>query len=73
MNEIKLNLGSGKDYIQDWINVDIEEQYHPDVLADITKPLPFSDGSASYIKAYDILEHVTKEAVSYTHLSRSLS
>ncbi len=61
MKSIKLNLGSGNDYIDGWINVDIEEQYHPDVLADITQPLPFKADSASEIKAFDILEHVTKQ------------
>ncbi|MBP9797967.1 glycosyltransferase [Candidatus Woesebacteria bacterium] len=61
MKKIKLNLGSGKDYIDGWVNVDIEEQYNPDVIADVTWPLPFNDASASEIKAFDILEHVTKQ------------
>lgn len=61
MKSIKLNLGSGKDYIDGWINVDIEKQYHPDVVADITGTLPFKSDSVLEIKAFDILEHVTKQ------------
>lgn len=61
MKIIKLNLGSGKDYIDGWVNVDIEEQYNPDVISDVTQPLPFKDSSVTEIKAFDILEHVTKQ------------
>lgn len=61
MKAIQLNLGSGTDYIPGWVNVDIEQQYNPDILADITQPLPFQDQSASQIKAFDILEHVIKQ------------
>ena len=61
MKALHLNLGSGTDYIPGWVNVDIEQQYNPDVLADITQPLPFPDTSASEIKAFDILEHVIKQ------------
>lgn len=61
MKALKLNLGSGNDYIDGWINVDIEKQFNPDVVADITQPLPFKSSSVSEIKAFDILEHVTKQ------------
>jgi len=61
MKKIKLNLGSGKDYLDGWINVDIEQKYNPDVVADITEALPFKTNSVSEIKAFDILEHVTKQ------------
>lgn len=59
---VRLNLGSGKDYIPGWVNVDIEKSYHVDVVADLSKPFPFQDASVDEILASDILEHFTKES-----------
>jgi len=59
--KVKLNLGSGKDYIEDFINVDIVQGYKVDVVADLTKTFPFADNSVDEINASDILEHFIKE------------
>lgn len=59
----KLNLGCGKDYRQGWVNLDAVASVKPDVVHDISKPLPFKDQSFDFILAQDILEHFTKEDV----------
>jgi glycosyltransferase involved in cell wall biosynthesis/predicted SAM-dependent methyltransferase len=57
----KINLGCGKDYLDGWINVDINKKFKVDLIADLSKPFPFLDNSIDEIKASDILEHFTKE------------
>lgn len=57
----KVNLGSGKDYLEGWINVDVEEKYKVDFIADLGKRFPFRDDEIEELKASDILEHFTKE------------
>lgn len=57
----RVNLGSGSDYIEGWINVDIDPNTKVDVVADLSKGFPFEDNSIDEIKASDILEHFTKE------------
>ncbi len=59
----KLNLGCGKDYRQGWVNLDAVISVHPDVVHDISKPLPFKDQNFDFVLAQDILEHFTKEEV----------
>lgn len=57
----KINLGSGRDYLSGWINVDIVDDFKIDVKADLSKPFPFNENSIDEILASDILEHFTKE------------
>lgn len=69
----RLNAGSGRDYRQDCLNIDISPEWQPDIVADLSAPL--TDGvmrfsSARFgefalptdyfddIFAYDVLEHV---------------
>ena len=54
----KLNLGSGNELLQGYINIDL---YNPkaDLKHDLTKPLPFEDGSVDEIYAKHIIEHFT--------------
>lgn len=59
--KIRLNLGSGEDYIKGWINVDINKENKVDVIADINREFPFNENYADEIKASDILEHFIKE------------
>ena len=58
---IRINLGCGRDYKEGYINVDIVTDFPVDVVADLSKPLPFKDNYADEIFASDILEHFTKE------------
>lgn len=55
----KLNLGSGKDIKQGFVNLDSAKIPGVDVVWDIEKlPLPFGDNEFEEILANDILEHV---------------
>ena len=59
----KLNLGCGRDKRLGWINIDAIAELNPDVVHDLSQPLPFPDESTSDVLAQDILEHFTKEDV----------
>lgn len=54
----KLNLGSGKNYLPDHVNVDVDRNAEPDILADITQ-LEFQPRSFTQIFAKDIIEHIS--------------
>ena len=57
---MKLNLGCGTKKIEGWINVDCLAQFNPDLVHDISYPLPYNDESIDEILAEDILEHFDK-------------
>lgn len=59
----KLNLGSGHDNKVGWINIDIHERHHPDIVADVTKLISINDNYAAYALAQDILEHIGRDTV----------
>ena len=52
---IKLNLGSGGDYIDGFVNVDLYAE-RADERYDIAK-LPYADNSLDEIRAYHVIEH----------------
>ena len=54
----KLNLGSGYRPQEGFINIDNRAEVSPDLVCDITQPLPFADSSVDYVRAHDILEHI---------------
>ena len=58
---LRLNLGCGGDKKMGFVNVDINKEVRPYVVADLGKRFPFGDGVASKILAYDVLEHLTRE------------
>lgn len=53
---MKLNLGSGKDYREDCINIDIRNNIKADKHWDI-RNLQYEDNMVSSIVAQDVLEH----------------
>jgi len=55
---VKLNLGSGNDYRQGYVNIDISPEYNPDMVCDLSKGIPFDDNSVSYVYAHHFLEHI---------------
>src|SRR5690606_11935158 len=61
MKPTKLNLGSGYDYREGWLNLDIDPETSPDIVADLQAPLPFKSESIDEIDLQDVVEHVTKE------------
>jgi len=55
----KLNLGSGKDIKDGWVNLDSAKLPGVDIVHDIEKlPLPFGDNEFDEILCQDILEHI---------------
>ena len=57
---IKLNLGCGPTKLPGFINIDSVEALKPDLLHDISQPLPYNDLSVDEILADGILEHFDK-------------
>ena len=71
----KINIGSGKNFRDDYINIDINAYWNPDICFDLNQPFPEKDGqifethrfgevqiyqnSFSRIVAWDVLEHIT--------------
>jgi len=58
MEQMKLNLGSGRKSIKGYINIDIEKSNNPDLVLDICEGLPYEDNSIYEIRAFDFLEHI---------------
>jgi len=59
-NSLKLNLGCGATKLTGFINIDSVKEFDPDLLHDISQPLPYSDCSVDEIIADGLLEHFDK-------------
>lgn len=57
---LKLHLGCGNKKLKGWINIDSVREFHPDIIHDISYPLPFDDLTVDEILAEDLLEHFDK-------------
>lgn len=56
----KLNLGSGTNLLEGWINTDLFPRNSPrPVLLDATESLPFPDNSFDYVFTEHMIEHLT--------------
>lgn len=61
---IRVNLGSGTVPLEGFVNVDaLPDAPGVDVVADISKPLPFDDASADMVYAVHVLEHFATDDV----------
>ncbi|AUB56977.1 hypothetical protein BK008_00675 [Methanobacterium sp. MZ-A1] len=56
---IKLNIGCGNVKFSEWVNIDIEPG--ADLVIDVTKGLPFEDGSVDFIYNEHFIEHLDYE------------
>ena len=61
-NSVKLNLGCGANKISGFINIDSVKEFNPDLIHDISQPLPYLDCSVDEILADGLLEHFDKYA-----------
>jgi len=59
MESLKLNLGCGNIRQEGFINIDIVKTPATDIVADVTKGLPFKDSSVDEVYGRMFLEHVT--------------
>jgi len=57
-DKIRLNLGCSTYYLPEFINVDINEKFHPDLVADV-RNLPYEAETVDEIYAGHLLEHLT--------------
>jgi predicted SAM-dependent methyltransferase len=61
---LALNLGSGEAPLAGFVNVDaLPDAPGVDLVADISQPLPFEDGSVDRIYAVHVLEHFATDQV----------
>lgn len=82
----RLNLGSGKDWREDCLNIDINDYWRPDAVLDISQPLPetlellterfgpvsIDSGWFDEILANDVLEHIPNLTAAMTVALRLL-
>lgn len=57
---MKVHLGCGSNYIEGWINVDLDSS-KADVQADLRFPLPYKDACVDYIFNEHFIEHINRE------------
>lgn len=57
---MKLHLGCGTKRLEGWINIDSVAACGPDLLHDISRPLPYDDLTVDEVLAEDLLEHFDK-------------
>jgi predicted SAM-dependent methyltransferase len=56
--KVKINLGSGHWKLDGWVNVDIDFESRPDVLANLATGLPFSSGVARLMHTEDFIDQL---------------
>ncbi len=62
MDKLRLHIGCGTRYLEDWINIDNNSDNNItrlDMNLDLRNPLPFSDNSVHYIYHEHFLEHLS--------------
>ena len=61
INKEKLNIGSGEDYKEGWLNVDCRENVRSDLKLDLNKfPYPFKDSTFNEVFMSMIVEHLNE-------------
>jgi predicted SAM-dependent methyltransferase len=57
---MKLHVGCGTNKLPGWVNIDGVEGCKPDLVHDLSQPLPYEALSADELKAEGVLEHFDK-------------
>ncbi len=57
---MKLHVGCGTKKLEGWINIDAVKSCNPDLVHDLSNPLPYGDLTADELKAEGVLEHLDK-------------
>ena len=61
----KLHLGCGTNYLQGWVNIDLNPEI-ADIVQDLRNQLPFPNESVSFIFVEHFIEHLTDiEAINF--------
>lgn len=60
---ILVNFGSGPHPLAGWINVDLDPAGRPDVVADLSRTLPFADACADAIFSEDFVAQLEPDAL----------
>ena len=82
----RMNMGSGKDFMPEFLNVDWNDYWHPDIVLDLNEPVPFGkplpsarfgelvleENSFDEIVANDLFEHIRELTVLMTSCLRLL-
>jgi SAM-dependent methyltransferase len=55
---IKLNLGCGQDYMEGYLNIELNADYKADLIMDIKNLRLFPDNSVDIIESYHVFEHL---------------
>ena len=55
---MKINLGSGQQNLEGYVNIDNRKEVNPDLCCDIVEGIPIDDNSVDYVRAFDVLEHI---------------
>ncbi len=57
---MKIHVGCGTNKITGWVNIDAVDACQPDLVHDLSKPLPYKDMIADELMAQGVLEHFDK-------------
>ena len=61
---IKINFGSGPYPLPGWINVDLDPAGRPQVVADLSRTLPFATACADFLHTEDFIAQLDPEPLS---------
>jgi predicted SAM-dependent methyltransferase len=61
---LRLHVGCGPVVMSEWVNLDIDGR--PDIFVDLTRRLPFGDGSVGFVFSEHVIEHLSLAEASYS-------
>ncbi|TVS12629.1 MAG: methyltransferase domain-containing protein [Wenzhouxiangella sp.] len=59
---MKLSIGAGERRLPGWVHLDIDPATRPDILADISQPLPFPDRSIECVLCEEVITQIPLDA-----------